>query len=91
MAQAIYVWRNHWPYFRPTVWWLWACRSFSWPYIFYINIPWGIIAALLTLQYVARSPKYAEKRPASEVDWLGFFLLMVAGLFAIHFGKRPGR
>ena len=37
----------------------------------------GIIAALLTLQYV-RSPKYAEKRPASEVDWLGIFLLMVA-------------
>ncbi|HNP22535.1 MAG TPA: DHA2 family efflux MFS transporter permease subunit [Panacibacter sp.] len=50
---------------------------FSWPYIFYINIPVGIIAALLTLQYV-RSPKYAEKRPASEVDWLGIFLLMVA-------------
>lgn len=50
---------------------------FSWPYIFYINIPVGIIATLLTLQFV-RSPKYAEKRPASEVDWLGIFLLMVA-------------
>lgn len=50
---------------------------FSWPYIFYINIPVGIIAALLTLQYV-RSPKYAEKRPVSQVDWLGIFLLMAA-------------
>ena len=50
---------------------------FSWPYIFYINIPVGIIAALLTLQYI-RSPKYAEKRSASEVDWLGIFLLMAA-------------
>ena len=50
---------------------------FSWPYIFYINIPVGIIAALLTLQYV-RSPKYAEKRPASQVDWLGIFLLTAA-------------
>lgn len=50
---------------------------FSWPYIFYINIPVGIIAALLTLQYV-RSPKYAEKRPVSEVDWLGIFLLTAA-------------
>jgi DHA2 family multidrug resistance protein len=50
---------------------------FSWPYIFYINIPVGVIAALLALQYV-RSPKYAEKRPASQVDWLGIFLLTVA-------------
>src|SRR6201991_1395458 len=40
---------------------------FSWPYIFYINIPLGIIAALLTLQYV-RSPQYESKRPASQVD-----------------------
>ena len=50
---------------------------FSWPYIFYINIPVGIIATLLTLQFI-RSPKYAEKRSVSEVDWLGIFLLMVA-------------
>src|SRR5581483_3310185 len=50
---------------------------YSWPYIFYINIPVGIIAALLTLQYV-RSPKYAEKRPVNEVDWLGIFLLTAA-------------
>jgi DHA2 family multidrug resistance protein len=50
---------------------------FSWPYIFYINIPVGIIATLLTLQFV-RSPKYAEKRLASEVDWIGIFLLTIA-------------
>lgn len=49
----------------------------SWPYIFYINIPVGIIAALLTLMYV-KSPKYAEKRKASEVDWLGIALLAIA-------------
>ena len=35
--------------------------NFSWPYIFYINIPIGIAATLMTLQFV-RSPKYAEKR-----------------------------
>ena len=50
---------------------------YAWPYIFYINIPVGIVAALLTLQFV-RSPKYAEKRPASQVDWLGIFLLTAA-------------
>lgn len=49
---------------------------FSWPYIFYINIPIGIAATLLTLQFV-KSPKYGEKRAARDVDWLGIFLLAI--------------
>src|SRR6476646_11086254 len=49
---------------------------FSWPYIFYINIPIGIIATLLTLQFV-RSPKYAEKKKLHEVDFIGIILLAV--------------
>lgn len=47
---------------------------YTWPLIFYINIPIGVVATLLTLQYV-RSPKYAEKKAIHEVDWLGIFLL----------------
>lgn len=50
---------------------------FSWPYIFYINIPIGIIATLLTLQFV-RSPKYAEKSSRKDIDWLGIGLLALA-------------
>ncbi len=50
--------------------------NYSWPYIFYINIPIGIAATLMTLQFV-RSPKYAEKRKVSDVDWLGIALLAV--------------
>jgi len=48
--------------------------NFSWPYIFYINIPLGIIATLLTLQFV-RSPRYAEKSKTKDIDWLGIALL----------------
>lgn len=51
--------------------------NFSWPFIFYINIPIGIIAAMLTLQFV-RSPKYAEKTKAADVDWIGIGLLAVS-------------
>jgi len=51
--------------------------NFSWPYIFYINIPIGIIATLLTLQFV-RSPRYAEKKKINEVDWLGIALLALS-------------
>jgi DHA2 family multidrug resistance protein len=49
---------------------------FSWPYIFYINLPIGIIATLLTLQFV-RSPKYGEKAEAKDIDFLGIGLLAV--------------
>ena len=48
--------------------------NFTWPYIFYINIPIGIAATLMTLQFV-KSPKFAEKRKAKDVDWLGIALL----------------
>ncbi|MBS1575598.1 MAG: DHA2 family efflux MFS transporter permease subunit [Bacteroidetes bacterium] len=46
----------------------------GWPFIFYINIPLGVIATLLTLQFV-RSPKYAEKSAVGDIDWLGIGLL----------------
>jgi DHA2 family multidrug resistance protein len=47
---------------------------FSWPYIFYINIPIGIIAIILTLQFV-KSPRYTAKTNRSDIDWLGIALL----------------
>ncbi|MCD9015814.1 DHA2 family efflux MFS transporter permease subunit [Parachryseolinea silvisoli] len=53
--------------------------NFSWPYIFYINIPIGVIATLLTLSYV-KSPNYGGKKSFSEVDWWGIlFLIMAVG------------
>ncbi|OYU80127.1 MAG: MFS transporter [Flavobacterium sp. BFFFF1] len=49
-------------------------ENYSWPYIFYINIPIGIIAVILTMSFV-RSPKYGEKLKANQVDWIGIILL----------------
>ncbi len=46
----------------------------SWPWIFYINIPLGVLALLLALMYVPDS-KFGEK--AEEIDFLGLFLLAV--------------
>ena len=51
-------------------------ENFGWPLIFYINIPIGIIATLLTLQFV-RSPKYSEKSHINDIDWAGIGLLAV--------------
>ena len=46
----------------------------SWPWIFYINIPLGIVALLLALMYVPDS-KFGEK--AEQIDFLGLILLAV--------------
>jgi DHA2 family multidrug resistance protein len=50
---------------------------FSWPYIFYINIPIGILATLLTLQFV-KSPKFKEKTSTRNIDFIGIILLAIA-------------
>lgn len=63
--------------------------NYSWPFIFYINIPVGILAAILTIQFV-RSPKYGTKRSASEVDWLGIILLTV-GISSLQYVLEKGQ
>ncbi|MEO6636929.1 MAG: DHA2 family efflux MFS transporter permease subunit, partial [Ginsengibacter sp.] len=50
---------------------------YSWPYIFYINIPIGIAATLLTLQFV-KSPKFSEKTLTKHIDFIGIALLAIA-------------
>jgi len=63
--------------------------NFSWPYIFYINLPLGIIAFLLTLEFV-RSPKYGDKTNTEDVDWLGIALL-IAAVGSLQFVLEKGQ
>lgn len=53
----------------------WLTDNFSWPWIFYINIPLGIMAAILTWQYVPEPDHGVEQ--ADHIDWLGLALLIV--------------
>jgi len=50
----------------------WITDVFSWPWIFYINIPFGIAALLLTLAYL-RDSRFAHR--STRVDWIGLGLL----------------
>lgn len=53
--------------------------NYDWPYIFYINIPLGVIATLFTLEFV-KSPKYGAKTAIKDVDWWGIvWLAMFVG------------
>ncbi len=57
----------------------------SWQWIFYINIPIGILATILTLLYV-KEPK--EKMHAAKMDWLALSMLIIAiGLLQIVLEK----
>ncbi|MCX2452904.1 DHA2 family efflux MFS transporter permease subunit [Pedobacter sp. PLR] len=47
----------------------------SWPLIFYVNIPVGILAAYCTYTFVKETPKDGKGLP---VDWWGMVLLVIA-------------
>jgi DHA2 family multidrug resistance protein len=47
---------------------------FNWPWIFYVNLPVGAIAAFFVLLFVRESPKYAKGKP---VDWWGILFLAI--------------
>ncbi|RYE30070.1 MAG: DHA2 family efflux MFS transporter permease subunit [Sphingobacteriaceae bacterium] len=48
--------------------------NLSWQWIFYVNIPIGLLAALLSFIYLKPTQKSTDKR---SIDWLGIFLLAV--------------
>jgi len=53
--------------------------NYDWPWIFYVNVPVGILAAIFTALFI-RDPdriKNAIPRPLREIDWLGIFLLIL--------------
>jgi DHA2 family multidrug resistance protein len=53
----------------------WLTDNYSWRWIFYINIPIGILAVILTQLYVF-DPPYISKK-SGNVDYLGMGLLIV--------------
>jgi MFS transporter, DHA2 family, multidrug resistance protein len=61
--------------------------NYSWPLIFYINIPIGIVAFLMTLTFIP-NPKYIE-RVTSGIDWIGLTLL-TAGLASLQYVLERG-
>jgi DHA2 family multidrug resistance protein len=65
----------------------WIVDNASWPLIFYINIPIGIVAFLMTLAFIP-NPKYIVK-PKGGIDWIGLGLL-TAGLATLQFVLEQG-
>ena len=54
----------------------WITDSYSWRWIFYINVPVGIFAALMA-KWVVEDPPYIKRNKKADIDFIGFGLLAV--------------
>ncbi|CCH52093.1 drug resistance transporter, EmrB/QacA subfamily [Fibrisoma limi BUZ 3] len=61
--------------------------NLSWNWVFFINIPFGILATFLTYMYI-KEP--AEKMVAGKMDWLALFLL-IAGIGGLQIILEKGQ
>jgi MFS transporter, DHA2 family, multidrug resistance protein len=53
----------------------WITDNYSWRWIFYINVPIGVIAALMVAVFV-HDPSYI-RRGINKIDWWGLWLLVI--------------
>ena len=65
----------------------WICDNWSWRWIFYVNLPIGVLGFFMAGAFLFDSP-YARK--PTSVDWPGL-ALMVRGLRRAPAHARPGR
>jgi len=68
----------------------WLTDAYSWPWIFYINLPIGVVAALMVVAYVHDAEHHVK---ASSVDWPGIALLILtvgALQYVLEHGQRDG-
>jgi len=54
----------------------WITDNYSWRWVFYINLPIGILALLMAFAFV-ENPPYLERGEGRSMDYLGFALLAV--------------
>ena len=52
----------------------WITENWSWPFIYFINLPIGIIAFILAKKYI-EEPPYSRKQKNVTMDYSGFFFL----------------
>ena len=66
----------------------WITDNYSWPWIFYINLPIGILATAMVVAYVHDHPEHARSR---TIDAIGIGLLAVSvgsAQWVVEHGQR---
>ncbi len=64
-------------------------ESFSWPLIFMINIPIGIIATMLAFTFIDKKEGEGTKKKEIKIDYNGILLLMI-GIGCLQFVLERG-
>jgi DHA2 family multidrug resistance protein len=54
----------------------WITDNYSWRWIFYINVPFGIAAVFLQ-EWLVEDPPYIKRNEKADIDFIGFGLLAV--------------
>ena len=67
----------------------WITDNYSWRWIFYINLPVGILAILMANMFV-EDPPYIRNRKPGRIDYIGFGLMAV-GLAALQLVLDKGQ
>lgn len=75
------------PAFGPTIGG-WLTDNFSWPWIFYINLPIGILNIFLTMKYIFDPPYLVRKK--EPLDYWGLSLLVI-GLGSLQLMLEEGQ
>lgn len=60
---------------------------FTWPVIFYVNVPFGILATFLTIRFIRNNPY--QQKSTDGIDWLGMALL-IAGVGGMQLFLEQG-
>ena len=54
----------------------WITDNWTWPWIYFINVPFGCIAAIMCKKLIT-DPPYAKRQKNVKIDGLGFSLLVI--------------
>jgi DHA2 family multidrug resistance protein len=65
----------------------WLTDNYTWPWIFFVNLPVGAAALLLGMRFI-EDPPYMRARPVERIDSVGIGLLAV-GLAAFQIALQP--
>jgi MFS transporter, DHA2 family, multidrug resistance protein len=67
----------------------WITDNYSWRWIFYVNLPIGVLAMFMA-QWLVEDPPYIKRNKHATIDYIGFALLCI-GLGALQITLDKGQ